>query len=236
MTDLFGMIMRDASQGKPAAHKIIRDDGNITESDGKQYVADVSEWEHSERLAIREIEGPVLDIGCGAGRVGLYLQRKKIDYTGIDISPLAIQTCKLNGVQDVHLMSAADVHFDNKKFQSVIMFGNNFGILGNEVRTVEMLKRLYNLTTLEGKIYAATRDVRETDDPAHLKYHQRNRERSWPIGQVTLKLEYEGNETEWWDLLMASEEEMDAMARKAGWYVEKTIGHPKYYVGVLRKV
>ncbi len=236
MTDIFGMIMRDAFQEKDTTHKLIRDDGYVKEDDGTGYVADVSEWAHSERLAIREVKGPVLDIGCGAGRVGTYLQRNGILYTGIDISPIAIQTAKMRGLDDVHVMSADSLQLDRTDYNSVIMFGNNWGILGNEENTVELLKHLYKITTHEAKIFAETRDVRVTDDPAHLSYHKRNRERGRPIGQVTLKIEYQGQETDWWDLLMSIPEEMDAIARKAGWFLEKTIGPKNLYVGGLRKV
>jgi cyclopropane fatty-acyl-phospholipid synthase-like methyltransferase len=236
MTDVFGMIMRDAAQGQEAVHSIVRDDGYVNESRGAIYVADISEWDHSERLAIREVKGPVLDIGCGAGRVGLYLQEKNIRYTGIDISSLAVQTCKLRGLDDVHVMPADAIQLGRSDFNSVVMFGNNFGILGNEEKTAQMLKQLYRVTTPNAKVYAQSRDVRKTDKPVHLAYHQRNRERSWPIGQVTLKIEYQGNETDWWNLLMSTPEEMDSIARRGGWYLEKTIGAGDLYIGVLRKV
>ncbi len=236
MTDVFGMIMRDAAEGQKAVHNIIRDDGYVNESSGDIYIADISEWDHSERLAIREVTGPVLDIGCGAGRVGLYLQEKSIRYTGIDISPLAVQTCKLRGLDDVHVMSADAIQLNRADFNSVVTFGNNFGILGNEERTIQMLKQLYKVTAQDARIYAQSRDVRKTEEPMHLAYHQRNRERGWPIGQVTLKIQYQGEETDWWNLLMSTPEEMDAIARKAGWYLEKTIGASDLYVGVLRKV
>ncbi len=228
--------MRDAFQGKDANHNIIRDDGHITPQNGSYLTSDVSEWHHSERLAIREVRGPVLDIGCGAGRVGLYLQRNNVKYTGIDISPLAVETCRLRGLDDVHIMSAEEIRFNRSDFKSVVMFGNNFGISGNEQKTTQMLRDLYKVTSPDARIFAQSRDVRETKDPAHLAYHQRNRERGWPIGQVTLKIEYQGVESDWWNLLMSTPEEMDAIARKAGWYLEKTIGPKELYVGVMKKV
>jgi SAM-dependent methyltransferase len=236
MPDVMGMIMKDVFKGEKGEHRIVRDDGYINETDGLQFLADVSEWQHSERLSIREVEGPTLDIGCGAGRVGLYLQRKGIEYTGIDISPLAVQTSKLQGLNDIHLMSAASINLDRSDFNSIVMFGNNFGILGEEEDTVEMLKVLYKLTTPTAKIFAGSRDVRETDNPEHLSYQRRNRERGWPVGKVTIKIEYQGNETDWFNLYMPTPEEMDAVARKAGWFLEKTIGPKRYYVGVLAKV
>ena len=126
--------------------KIVRDDGHITEDEGITYLADISEWDHAERMAIREVEGPVLDIGCGAGRVGLYLQRKRIEYTGIDISPLAVEASKLNGLNDVHVMSAAEINLNRDDYQSIVMFGNNFGIMGDEEKTIDMLKGFYKIT------------------------------------------------------------------------------------------
>ncbi|MHA1906941.1 MAG: class I SAM-dependent methyltransferase [Candidatus Thorarchaeota archaeon] len=236
MSDVFGMIMRDALKGEKAEHRTVRDDGYVNEANGLQYLADISEWEHSERLAIREVEGPVLDIGCGAGRVGLYLQKKGIEYTGIDISPLAVETSKLQGLDNVHVMSASSLNMNRNDFKSVIMFGNNFGILGEEEDTVDMLKAFYKITSPTARIFAGSRDVRETDRPEHLAYHKRNRERGWPIGKVTIKIEYQGMETDWWNLLMPLPDEMDTLARKAGWYLEKTIGPSKYYIGVLAKV
>ncbi|MHA2423620.1 MAG: class I SAM-dependent methyltransferase [Candidatus Thorarchaeota archaeon] len=235
MTDVFGMIMRDASEGKLAKHKYIRDDGHIMEDDGTFYVADISEWDHAEKLAIREVEGPVLDIGCGAGRVGLYLQRIGISYTGIDISPLAIKASKQNGLVDVHVMSAADIHLDRDDFQTIIMFGNNFGIMGDEEKTIDMLKGFHKITNENARIFTGSRDVRATDVEQHLRYHQRNRERGRPVGQVTLKIEYKGQQTDWFDLLFSSPEDMNSIARKAGWYLDNTIGPAHLYIGVLRK-
>ncbi len=45
------------------------------------------------------VNGRVLDVGCGAGRHSLYLQKKGFDVLGIDVSPLAVKVCRLKGVK-----------------------------------------------------------------------------------------------------------------------------------------
>ncbi len=235
MSDIFGKIFLDAFNGLDSTYKVIRDDGYVTEASGSQYVVDVLEWPEPERIVIKDVKGPVLDIGCGAGRVGTYLQKNGIDYWGIDVSPIAIDVCKQRGLEHVHLMSAEDLQFEGILFRSVIMFGNNFGILGDEDKTVRMMEGLHEITESNAYIYAASRDVRETDDPAHLAYHRKNRQMGRPIGKVTIKILYQGQEGEWFDLLMVAPEEMNRLAERAGWYLKRTIGSRNQFVGVLKK-
>jgi len=78
------------------------------------------------------VKGRVLDVGCGAGRVGIYLQRyRNLDVTGIDISPLAVRVSRLRGLRKVRLLALEDIDFPRGSFDSVVMFGNNFGLFGS---------------------------------------------------------------------------------------------------------
>ncbi|HYJ21417.1 MAG TPA: class I SAM-dependent methyltransferase [Solirubrobacterales bacterium] len=52
------------------------------------YSADLAHW---ERLA-EETNGPVLDLGCGTGRVALHLARRGHSVVGLDIDPDLIAT------------------------------------------------------------------------------------------------------------------------------------------------
>jgi 2-polyprenyl-3-methyl-5-hydroxy-6-metoxy-1,4-benzoquinol methylase len=55
-----------------------RDDGLVTASDWpKRHFADFGAWPAYERRAMRFVQGVrALDVGCGAGRVSLYLQHR----------------------------------------------------------------------------------------------------------------------------------------------------------------
>lgn len=235
MADVFGMVMMDAVKGNEAKHLIVRNDGYTRESLGSQYIADFSDWPDGQKQAAREVKGRILDIGCGAGRVGVYFQSVGHEVVGIDISQGAIEAARKRGLQNVHLMSAEKLEFPEKSFDTVVLFGNNFGIMGEEGRIVSMLKEIYRVTTPDGVLLAESRDVTATDNPEHHRYHEENRAKGRPLGLVTLRLEYQGVVDDWWELRMASPEDMSEIAEKAGWRLERTYGPRELYVGVLRK-
>ncbi|MHA2142302.1 MAG: class I SAM-dependent methyltransferase [Candidatus Thorarchaeota archaeon] len=235
MPDIFGMIMKDAASGKEAKHETERDDGHVRESYGRQYIAPFSEWHECERLAGAEAKGKILDVGCGAGRAALHFQEKGHEVVGIDISPGAIETSRNRGVKNVHLMSVENLDFPDNTFDTVLMFGNNFGVLGDEEKIVAMLRDLHRITKSDAVILASTRDVADTDNPVHLEFHERNRSKGIPIGLVKLRLKYQGHAGDWWLLRMVNSEEMSEIADNAGWKLVKTYGPPSEYTGVLRK-
>ncbi len=236
MPDIFGMIMKDVYEEGVAPHKIEREDGYITETNGSQYLADIEDWQESERLAIVHGRGPVLDIGCGAGRVGTYLESQGIEYTGIDISPLAIEVCRNRGLKDVHLMSVDELRLEREDYNTITLFGNNFGLLGFEDRIVAMLREFHKITMDDAIILAGTRDIFATDEPKHYEYRKKNRELGRALGQVIIRMQYQELVSDWWDLFMCPSGEMDRIAGKAGWYLERTFGPSNYYVGLLRKL
>lgn len=235
MPDIFGMIMSDAASGKDAKHEIERDDGYTTESLGSQYTAPFSEWHESDKLASVEVKGKVLDIGCGAGRVALHFQEKGHEVVGIDISQAAVDASRKRGVREAHFMSAENLEFPENTFDTVLLFGNNFGVLGDEDKIVAMLRDLHRITKSDAVILAQTRDVEDTDNPEHHKYHEKNRVNGKPLGFVKIRLKYKGHVGGWWLLRMVNADEMAAIADRAGWKLTKTYGPRNLYIGVLTK-
>ena len=236
MSDILGEIIKDAMNGLPAEHKTERDDGYITVRKGIRYLAPFEDWFEAEKLAIDYVRGRVLDIGCGAGRVALYLQEQGLDVVGIDISPGAVEAARSRGMENVHLMDAEKLEFPEDTFDTVILFGNNFGVLGEVPRIVEMLRRLSMITTKDAVILAASFDPIVTDDPEHLAYHESNRNQGKPLGLLKLRLNYKGRVGDWWNQLLAEPSLMTDIADQAGWRVDEFLsGPPHYYVGVLRK-
>jgi methylase of polypeptide subunit release factors len=54
----------------------------------------------------RGVRSAEVDIGCGAGRLALYLQARGHEVVAIDISPLAVKTCMKRGVHRLHFLYA----------------------------------------------------------------------------------------------------------------------------------
>ena len=63
-----------------------------------------------EKKALQMAKGKVLDAGCGAGSHSLYLQNERnLEVTAIDISPGAIEACKLRGVKDARVINIMEM-------------------------------------------------------------------------------------------------------------------------------
>lgn len=57
----------------------------------RPYFQEFEDWPIHAREAIQRARAPILDTGCGAGRVALYLQSKGSRVLAIDNSPMAGQ-------------------------------------------------------------------------------------------------------------------------------------------------
>ncbi|MBY8998621.1 MAG: class I SAM-dependent methyltransferase [Candidatus Thorarchaeota archaeon] len=235
MPDIFGKTMRDALEGKDADYILERDDGFIRNTTGRDYIKPFEEWIEGEREAILNIEGPILDVGCGAGRVGDYVKSHGLEYYGVDLSPLAVEMCHKRGHENVFVMSADDIELGRSDFKTVVLFGNNFGLMGTPEGVVKMLKGFHRVTADNAIVLAGSRDPEDTDDEAHLAYHAKNRAEGKPPGQVKLRNRYLNEVDDWWYLLLCGKKLMAELAEEAGWYLEKTIEESGYNVGVLRK-
>ena len=100
--DAYGHQMYDYLRKIREVSEIVeRDDGFFAVSTGaKYYFSEYRSWHDRERKAMRYVTGRVLDVGCGAGRVSLYLQKKGFDVLGLDVSPQAIRVCKIRGLKN----------------------------------------------------------------------------------------------------------------------------------------
>jgi cyclopropane fatty-acyl-phospholipid synthase-like methyltransferase len=182
------------------------------------------------------VRGNVLDVGCGAGRVALYLQKKGFNVLGIDLSPLAVKVCKRRGVRNAKVLPVRQVGRLEGRFDTVLMFGNNFGLFGSYKGGRTLLKSLHKVTTENARIIAESVDPYKTNDPAHLAYQRRNRRRARMSGQVRIRVRYRTYMTPWFDYLLVSKKEMKRLVAGTGWRIERFIGSAKPgYIGIIRK-
>ncbi len=236
--DAYGREVYDFYLGEPATEIIEREDGYVGTSGGPAaYFAPYAEWSPAQQEAIGLAHGRCLDIGCGPGRICLYLQEKGHEVVGIDNSPLAIHTAQLRGVREARVMSITRASRQTLGvFDTIIMFGNNFGLFGNAARARWLLRRFAGMTTRDGRILAESRNIYETTDPDHLAYHEWNRQRGRMSGQVRIRVRYKTLIGPWFDYLMVSPEEMAAIVAGTGWQIGRMIEGEGSYTAVLEKV
>ena len=80
------------------------------------------------------------------------------DVVGVDNSPLAVKVCRKRGVRRCEVTTFARAlspgHGLGPPFDTVLMMGNNFGLVANERRCRWLLRRLRNLMPPTGRIVA----------------------------------------------------------------------------------
>lgn len=225
--DAYGRQLLAQYNSRTATAEIIeRDDGYIdTGSDPGYYFSEHKHWSPLERSVIKLAKGRILDIGCGAGRHSLYLQQKGLEVTGIDNSPGAVKVCKSRGLKKALVRPISEVDkFKPDSFDTILMLGNNFGLLGSAKGAKQILKKLYRITSPEARILAGTRNPHRTSNPDHLKYHQSNIRRGRMPGQTRLRVRSGKIIGAWFDYLFVSPEEMEELLEGSDWQVERFIG------------
>lgn len=242
--DAFGQALWDYYKNRnvTTSHVIERDDGLIDTPQSlgmKQYFMDYGKWGYVEKEAIKYAHGKVMDIGCGAGRHSLYLQKKKHNVLAIDNSPLTIKVAKSRGVKRAKVLSFEDIGIlKPSKFDTIIMFGNNFGLFGNFKKARKQLKILHGITSLNGIIIATTINPYKTKSIEHKEYHKYNRKKGNLGGQAKIRIRYKKLIGAWFDYLLVSKDELLQILAGTGWKIKKIIEEKKnpVYAMILCKI
>ena len=236
--DAYGHAMFDYLNGKGGYEIVERDDGFFDISGGPElYFQKFPEWSRSEQAAMEFVHGKILDVGCGAGRHSLYLQERGEEVLGIDISPLAIKVCKARALRNTRVIPLTQVSRRLGVFDTILMLGNNFALVGNPKRALWLLRKFYNMTTEMGRIIVQTRDPYQTDIAEHLEYHAHKREHGKLSGEARIRVRYEKYVTPWIDFLMVSKDEMKALLEGTRWKVREFIDRADgVYITIIDKI
>ena len=113
---------------------------------------DVARWnagaDDADLTLLRSVTGPVLDIGCGPGRMVRAALDLGLEVLGVDVSPTAIEIAS-EARLPVLERSVFDALPDEGEWQTALLVDGNIGI-GGDVRA--MLSRCRELLTATGEI------------------------------------------------------------------------------------
>jgi len=191
MKDLFGKAILDYQTNNSPEDLIT--ETSISEADEMSVAylfRDFKDMPAIEQRALFLSNGKVLDAGCGAGSHSLYLQnQKKLDVHPLDISPSAINACRLRGLDNARtgdLMS-----LEEEKFDTILLLMNGAGMCGRLKNMPAFLHKLKSLLNSGGQILLDSSDIiymfDEDDDggkwiPSTNEYY----------GEVTFNISYKG--------------------------------------------
>ena len=234
--DAIGQFMQDYWQHGESLELVERDDGFIAASDAAAYFASYRNWPDWEKRAIRLARGRVLDIGCGVGRHAIYLQERGHEVLGIDVSPLALKVARLRGLRKTRVLPITKVTRRLGIFDTILLLGNNFGLVENPTRARWLLRRFRSITPPDGRIIASSNDVYETDAKEHIAYQRRNRRRGRMSGQIRMRIRHRRYATPYFDDLMVSLKEMEGIVAGTGWAIAHHYEGPgPLYAAVLER-
>ena len=176
----------------------------------------VDAWDWWERELLSAVtEGPVLDLGCGAGRVALYLQALGLRVTAVDNSAGAVEVCRRRGVVDVRLGDLNNPPHD-QRWGAVLLLCGNLGLGGSWSGNRALLRRLSEVTAPGAVLVGDS-----------VNFHGK--------GDVRLRIRYADAVTPWWPQRNVKALEIPALVEGTGWRIERQIEDGDDHAVALRR-
>jgi len=232
--DTYSQALRNYHEGKePNYYQITRDDGYSTTVPVSIFF-DTTQFSDIELLALNQCKGKILDVGAGAGRHSLELQRRKADITALDISQTSVDIMRDRGIKEVIHSDVMELR--NEQFDTLLMLMNGIGMVGVPEKLDCFLEKAKQLLTKEGIIIFDSIDVSKTNNIIHEKYRCQNISNYRLAGQQKFRISYDGVAGEFFDWLHISYEEMSKIAQKHGYSSELLeLNEKGQYVAKLEK-
>ncbi|WP_432410176.1 class I SAM-dependent methyltransferase [Rasiella sp. SM2506] len=158
MTDILGRALLDYHNGNYTEDIITTT--NISEDDTlplPYLYRSFSEMPKLEQRALKECQGKILDVGCGAGSHSLWLQEKELQVKAIDISEGAIKVAKARGIQNA--VQANILEVTEETFNTILLLMNGTGIFETVEKTTEYLQHLKSILAPKGQLLIDSSDL-----------------------------------------------------------------------------
>jgi len=167
------------------------DDGDVVGLDDARWHA---EPDLPEARLLDGLAGPVLDVGCGPGRLVGALARRGVPALGVDPAPAAVALARRRGAA-VLQRSVFDPLPGEGRWATVVLLDGNVGIGGDAVR---LLRRCRRLIAGYGTVLV------EVEPPG----------RGWRTRRV--RVEHGGDVGPWFDWSMVGADAIGEIASVAG--------------------
>lgn len=215
----FGRALAAFFDGDPTTELIVRrDDGFETALPINYFFRAPDELTPIEHAAIDGCVGRVLDVGAGSGLHSLILEKKGFKVTSIDVNPEAVDVMKRRGLEDVHCVDV--FAFKDGSFETLLMLGHGIGMVETTDGLDRFLDYAKELTTDGGQVLLDSLDVRVTDKPTDLAYHEANRREGRFIGEIRMQFEFRGETGPYCGWLQVDAETLREHALLKGWACE----------------
>jgi RimJ/RimL family protein N-acetyltransferase len=179
------------------------------------FFREFDEWDSWEQALLAEARrSPALDLGAGAGRASLWLQRQGVESTAIDSSAGAVEVCRERGVGDARLGDVIDPPAD-KPWRLILMLCGNLGLGGSPEGTRRLLRRLAEVAAPDATLVGDTVDAGPPE--------------------IRLRIRYRGVVTPWWRQHNIPVGDVPALVDGTGWVLERHVRALPDHAVLLRR-
>lgn len=148
---------------------------------------------------------------------------------------MALKVCRLRGIKKVVKAGIID-YWSSIKYDTIIMYGNNFGLMQSRDKAIKLLNRMYSYTSEDGRIIAETMDVYTTKFKPHLDYQKYNRQIGRLSGQIRFRIRYDKYSTPYYDYLFVDKSELKEIVSHTKWKIDKYFENKgNVYIAILKK-
>lgn len=204
--------------GKPRRVQATRADGVLFEIETEEYFTLEGQLGRLDALALDRCRGRVLDVGAGAGRHALDLERRGHEVVAIDISPICTDLCRTRGVRDARTFDVMTLRDAEPlgTFDTIFFGMQTIGVAGGVDTLERFLARLRGCLTPGGQILldsSALREGWEGESSGSI-------EASAEAGEIVLSTRYRGWFGEPFPWLYLGSAHLVAVAQSAGYDAE----------------
>jgi 2-polyprenyl-3-methyl-5-hydroxy-6-metoxy-1,4-benzoquinol methylase len=183
-----------------------------------------------EKKALKECRGKVLDIGAGSGAHSLWLEKKGLHVTAMDISPEAVEVMQKRGLKN-RIASDFLALDSGQKFDTLLLMMNGIGICGNIAGVHPFLQKCKALLSHGGQIIFDSTDLSYVTDD--MRAAAGLKPRAGYHGSVLYQLIYKGRESEPYEWLFIDQSAMRSAAWEQGFNMRIIAEKKEQYVAVL---
>jgi hypothetical protein len=235
-TDPWGRAIRDYHRNEQA-HPLVQREGNETREHSTEKYLEEFAPETDNRVWLESwLDGPLLDMGAGAGALALYFQ-EQFETVAIEVSEPLVEVMRERGVEARHVdMFSLRETFERGRFRSAIASGTQVMLTGSMQGLRQHFGDLAYVTTPDASV------VFEGYDPTREETEELLGYRADPTPGLAFRVlhfEYEGDVGETLLFRLFSPNRLREAALGTGWEVVD-IRHPSgnkhHYQAALEKV
>jgi hypothetical protein len=163
------------------------------------------------------LEGPLLDMGAGAGRHALYFQ-ERFETVAIERSELLVEVMEERGVEDARVadMFSLPEHFERDRFRSALAVGTQAGLSRSMAGLSAFLDDLAYVTTPDATAVIDGFDPEHERTRGKLDFHD---DAAPGLAHRLLQVEYDGRIGEPWLYRLFTPDRIREAAVGTGWEV-----------------